>query len=341
MNIDNLTAANLLAIKVPEKLFTSPADAKKEYRKLSMRWHPDREGDDEVFKHVKALYEEAEKKIAAGSWKVPGVERVNTKDGRSFEIRYKKHHVFELGDMYVTDTVVAYMIKNEYSDLVESARKNISFKYATDKMKKDFSGYVPTIAVEAETDTHQMVVYRKTEDLLLLRDVIDHMKKVPARHAAWILSTLYNLNCFFKYNGLSHNAISPDTYFISPQFHSGAMLGGFWYASKIGTNMVAVPKRTLQHAPGDLIKDKKSTPMLDSYLIKATGLEMLGDIHGTKLIAEAKAGNIPQPLLNWLRTPGSEDPVDEYSTWKKKVLIDSFGPPKFHKLELTSKDLYE
>jgi hypothetical protein len=349
LNIEAYSSADLLRMKVPESLYTNDAEtAKKEYRRLSMKWHPDRGGAEDVFQHIKFLYEQAEKKIQNGFWKIPGQLEFTTIDGRKFQIHYRKHHTFELGEMYISDTVVAYMIDKSNKDLVESARRAMrSFKYENDKMKTEFKKYLPDVKLEAETDDHYVVVYSKTADLLLLSDVIEYHKSksdiTPPPHIAWILSSLYNLECYLNYCGISHNAISPETYFISPEFHSGALLGGWWYSSKIGERLIAVPQRTLNHC-ADYLKTKKSEDgVIDLQLIKTTGLELLGDANGSSLPLKTKADpkRYPKPFVTWLRTPAGSAPIESYSTYKKKVLVDSWGKPKFHELKLLASDIYE
>lgn len=346
MNVETLSKSQLIGIKIPEKLYTNDAViAKKEYRKLSMRWHPDRGGDDEVFQHIKSLYEVAEDKISKGLWVTPGQLDFSTLDGKRYQILYKKHHKFELGEMYISNTIVVYMIDKINSDLVDNHRSMLKkFKYANDGMKSEFKKYLPEVMMDSETKDHYVVVYKKTSDLLLLRDVIEHYGELPSEHTAWILSSLYNLSCYLKYCGISHNAISMDTYFISPKYHSGALLGGWWYSSEYSKRIIAVPQRTLSHC-SDYLNDKKSNDsLIDLQLIKVTGLETLGDPYGSKILMKAKSNpkKFPSSFVSWLRTPPKKpvDAFNEYGTYKSKVLLDSWGPPKFHEMKLTSKDLY-
>lgn len=346
LRIKRLTASEILKITVPEKLFTGDfGKAKSEHRLLASRWHPDRGGDNKVLAHVQWLYEAAEKKLASGRWIIPGLLEFTTKDRKKYQVKYRKHHPFELGDMYISDTVVAYVIRKENADLVRASKKIISgFQYSSDRMRKECERYLPKVKLDAETDDSYVVVYEKTPDLILLKDVIDHWGgELPTQHAAWILSSAYNLACYLSFNSISHNAISASTYFISPKYHSGALLGGWWYSSKFNQKLIALPKATIDECKS-LIVDKTSTgPSIDLQLIKTMGLEMLGDPHGTKMLMKMKtdAKAFPAPFINWLKTTGGKRAVTDYKIYKDKVLIDSWGEPKYFEMELSANDVYE
>lgn len=343
-DVSKLTAVDILALKTPEQLFTGDEDvAKIEYRNLSKIWHPDRNkaaNATEVFTHFKLLYEQAEVKFKAGTWETPGLHIFSDIRGKKFQIKYRRRHTFELGEMFVGDYSVTYFIDKSSKDLYENAVRTIKgFKFANDKMKAEVAKYLPEIHSENETADHMVLVVKKQPDMLLLRDVLDHLGgKIDPKHVAWILSTIYNLSCYLKYAGLTHNAISPDTYFISPPNHSGLLLGGWWYAAPANQKLVAVPARTVLYAPRNLTNTKVADPKIDSELIRAVGRELLGDVNGSKLPADP---NIPNALLNWLRTPGTGDAWKEYESWAKTVLKDSFGERRFVELKIQPSDVYK
>ena len=53
-------------------------EVKAMYRKLAMKYHPDRGGDDKTMAEVNAEYEEAFKRVAAGEWKGAGMHEGGT-----------------------------------------------------------------------------------------------------------------------------------------------------------------------------------------------------------------------------------------------------------------------
>ena len=48
-----------------------------------------------------------------------------------------------------------------------------------------------------------------------------------------------------------------------------------------------------------------------------------------------------QAMIEWLRLPAFDDPIDEYRTWRTQVLHDSFGARRFAELPLTQSDIYD
>jgi serine/threonine protein kinase len=349
MNTDRATptAAALLAIPddCPERLFAGSADdIKRDYRRLAMQWHPDRCRDADahaVFQHIRRLYEVAEQRIARGEWSCREPLTLTASDGRTYAIDYLRRHAFELGTMYVANTVVAFVVDDAHADLVRRAGRVLrDLRYADDGMRSQVAPYLPAFpfAGAFRTDDACVIVMRKQPGDLLLRDVLDHVGgRLDARHVAWVVSSLLNLCCYFQYAGIVHNALSPDTCFMSPQRHAVAVLGGWWYAAQAGERMVAAPAGTIAWAAHDLLHTGRADLRTDLELVRALGRELLGDISGARL---ARAGAAPTAMIDWLRLPASDDPIEEYRTWRTRVLPDSFGARRFVELPLTQSDIY-
>jgi hypothetical protein len=346
-DLATLTAEELLAIPAakPERLFKGDADTvKKAYRKLAMLWHPDHSSKInpiEVFQHVKALYEKAEKLMEAGQWEDGGPLLLTDTSGRKYEIKYHRRHEFELGLMYVSDTAVTFLVDRANADLVKRAEDAIKgFTYANDRMRDEISKLLPAYPFVGafQTDTSYAIVMRKTADVLLLRDVLDHFGgRMDSRHVAWVVSRLLNLCCYLQYAGITHNGLSIDTCFISPPHHSVSILGGWWYSARAGDRMVAAPNSTIEWGPHDLMATKKANIRTDLEIVRAIGRQLLGDISGMRLGREKAA---KEAMINWLRLPASDDAIKEYGIWRNQVLQDSFGARRFVELPLTSSDIY-
>jgi hypothetical protein len=342
-----LTAAALLAIPEdkPERLFNGNFDdVKQAYRLLAMKWHPDRSGDPSahaVFQHIRRLVEKAEEKIARGAWPCRGTSRLTAVDGKAYDINYLRRHRFELGTMYVANTVVAFEVERAHADLVRNAERTIrGFSYANDGMHGQIARQLPAVpfAGAFQTATAYVIVMHKRPDLLLLRDVLDHFcGRLDPRHVAWVLSSLLNLCCYFEYAGITHNALSPDTCFMSPLDHGVAILGGWWYAARRGECMAAAPANTVKWAPYDFLTTRQANIRTDLELVRAIGRELLGDIYGTCPEREHAA---KLAMIKWLKLPASDNPIDEYRTWRDQVLHDSFGARRFAELPLTQSDIY-
>jgi len=330
-----MNAATILAIPLtePERLFSKPGTYKDEFRALAKQWHPDYGGDPVVFDRIVKLHDAAAEKVSKGEWHTPGLLEVDTAT-KHYRIRYDKKHTTETGELYIARTIVAHAVKTDFADLAHAAEKIMNrFEYASDRMEREVSRYLPTVRASYEAANRRFIVMKKTEDLVLLRDLMEHVGgRVDPKHVAWIISSLLNLACYFEYADIVHNAIGTDTYFISPPLHGGTLLGGWWYACETGGRMTAVPARTSRLAPPDVMVNKRADPRTDLALIRATGRELLGDPVGTKL-------DCPAPMSRWLRLASTGSARADYAQWQD-VLKESFGPRRFTEMKIKAGDIY-
>ena len=259
------------------------------------------------------------------------------KKGKTRTIKYKKKSAFELGAMYVGDLFVTYEVSLKHRALFDNYVTTVkSFSYASDRMKTEVERYLPHVAETIETSDNLYAVVNKTDDLLLLRDVLEYFHgKIPIKHAMWVQSTLHNLLCYLQYAGLSHNDISPDTYFVSPKHHSGALIGGWWYTTKYTSHLKIVPARSYAFLSPITKANKITTGVLDSELVRAIGRELLGDKAGIRL---AKNSSVPEPVSSFLMSVAPKDHVQDYTEWRK--VLDKSFEKRYEKLTLTSTDLY-
>jgi hypothetical protein len=347
MNHSTLTADEILAIPAlePERFFADPdADAiKKVVRALSMKWHTDRNdhpraGD--VFDRVQKLAEAATKKIGEGTWETPGLLRFVNRSGGQFELRYVSKLDVDVGTMYVGRTAVGFNIQMDNLDLLENAERRIdALTYANDAMRAEYARYFPDVARKVETPTGAMLILNKTPDVLLLQDVLAHYNgKLPPRHAAWVISRLLNIACYLERQGkVAHNAIGPDTVFISPKHHSVCLFGGWWFTTALGERLLAAPQRMVLSAPPDVLQKKVGDSRTDMEMIKALGRELLGDATGVRL---AKDSAVPPALVDWLQLSTHQSAVATYREWQERVLIDAFGARKFVEMNISHDTLY-
>jgi len=352
-NLNHISAEKILALNVPESLFSkSSAQAKQEYRTLVRRWHPDIERSSNasrVFAHIAHLYGLARKKLYDGTWNEPpekteeevaGQRKFKTLGGETKSINYDVAHPFELGTMYVSDHSVTFEVQSEYKDLFRNGRKRIrELKFQNRAMALEMGSCLPQIVDSYRTQESSLLVIRKTPDQLLLADVATHFggQLIP-EHVGWILNALYNICCYLQWSGITHNAMSLDTVFVSPLRHSGMPLGGWWYAAAVDKELLAVPDKTLPFIPPDVLRNKRADTRVDLELIKSIGRALLGDAVGAHLVLDK---SFPPKLIQWLRLPSSGCAADDYRDWKYEVLENCFGRPRFLKLPLDSEVLYK
>lgn len=343
-DISTLTADDILVIPVdqPELLFSADeVTAKVEYRKLVSVWHPDQNPmvDEDVMAHVNVLYNLAVFRLATDTWVTPGVIEFKTVDGKKFQMKYKATRSFELGDIYVGDSVVVYSLYKDNEDLYNNAKRIIkNFKFADDKMKKEVGKLLPEIHAELITDDRLVMSIKKTPDQLLMSDVLSHFNgKIDPKHVAWMISRMYSICCYLKYANLMHAGLTVDSFLISPEQHTVHLVGGWWYARQLGEKLDALPGIAVEFAPEDVLDEQVADSKIDLELLHATARQLLGDVVGSKLLMDK---NIPSTLVTWLRSLSKGDAYEEYKTWHTKTVIDSFGPRRFVDLKLSADDIY-
>lgn len=344
-DVASLTANYLLSLpdEEPERLFSADAAvAKREMRQLAFAWHPDRNSAPNaaaVFHKVQTLYERADQKRQAGTWQTPGLLTISASSGSVFTLNYAKKHIVDIGALYVGRTIFAFEVESANLDLSAAGlAQQSALSYADPSMKDEFSRYFPALLRKVSTAAGEVLVFQKTPDQLLLKDVLAYFKgKMPPRHVAWIISRLLNIACYLERQAKqAHNGITLDSVFISPEFHSVA-LTGWWFSASQGEPLKALSRQAALYAPPDVLSSKKGDCRVNIELIKALGRELLGDASGARLRADS---SIPPAMVDWLELSGAQDAVSAFKEWQNRVLLDAFGQRRFEELALTHTDLY-
>lgn len=339
-----MTAWDILQANEPGELFSGNAALiKDEYMALVKYWHPDNHGgsreSNAITAKINGLYQKGLDQLREGIWRKPGFISILSTDGKRHEIHYLSEEPFELGTCFICDDAVIYLLEQSFSDFYHNAEQVIGgFTFADAQMYHEISGYLPEVISRFEAVNGKWgMVLAKTTDMLRLKDVLTfYGGELPDRHAAWILSRLYNLACYLDFSGLTHNAISIENWFVSPQSHSGALLGGWWYAVPRGAPMAGVPESTYTVLPPQVLASKRGSILTDLECIRSVGRELLGDRTGSRLTASS----IPRAFAEWLRGAPAATAFEEYTRWEQ-VLTKSYGRRRFVVMDLDSKALYE
>lgn len=323
------------------------------YREIVKVWHPDKfvykdkefiDLAEEVTKKLNKFYSDYKRTLTTMAESVYREKIWISKDEKEMKLRYFRKRDFELGRVYIGKSFVVYEIFSKFTKYFDNYKSIISnrFIFKDNKMKDEMSKYLPSIldnnfnkvSFRKTKEDSNLIVINKTEDVLNLKDVIDYYKdiKIDSRSICWMISSMYNLVCYFQYLGLVHNGISDDNYFISPKFHSGLVLGGFWYSTNVNSKMIGCKKELFDILPFEAKRDKTSSFKSDLESIK---------LLGRKLISCVEKDNLSDVLLDWSNsTVMTEDAIEEYKNWGK-VLDKVFGEKRvFVPLSLTYKDIY-
>lgn len=348
MDAATITPAEIMAIPAtaPEQLYPADInDAKQLYRRLAQRFHPDKDASNkDVFQKVKALYELAIERLSNDAWNYPGITLFHTIDGRKFRLKYLARHDFEMGSMYASKLNVVFAIDNAYSDLYESGLRVLrSHNKVPVEMHNQSKICMPAIVDDIKCTNQRLLILTTPNASINLRDVLNHYGgAIDPAHVAWMVSRMCNIRCLLHYGlNVAHGDLSPDTLFISPAEHTACLFGGWWYSTVLGEPIQALPPRTLAVAGASLVASQGQKPLagrvLTGELVRATGRELLGDLHGSRLLLN-KA--IPPPMLHWLRTPTTQGPFEDYKEWVEQVLPAAFGKRKFVVMPLTTEQVY-
>jgi hypothetical protein len=335
-------AEAILKMSTPGELYSQDEQLIKiEFRNLAKQWHPDVNTDKraaEVLKKIKDLYDSGIDMMKAGNWTKPNYVQFRTTDGKRIGITYQKVTSFELGTAYICNQGVIYLVKKAHKRFLDNFVKRIGeLKFANDAMKSEFSRCVPAIAHQFETEDHFAIRVSKTADVFSLRDVHMFYKgNLPDRHMTWILRRLYNLACFLGYNKLAHYGLTLDNVYISPQYHTALLFGGWWYATPYGESLLGAHQDVVNLMSPAAKKEKIATHITDLESIRQIGRELVGDKYGSVL---AKNTTIPKPIIDWLLGASVKTPLEEYKLWDQTI-DHGYGKRQFVEMDVSATDLY-
>lgn len=333
-----MTSESLLKISRCEDLFPGSKSGAREYfLELSKKWHPDVCKDPlatEVFQHVKKLYDDTVERLGAGTWNGSAQVELIDSDGTTIHLKTLVSREFELGRYYIGQDFVTYVLDAQYESFYRNAICRTVFKFASPNMEKEMVKCLSSRIdpVQLKDGRFSFTVFKKV-GLICLRDAYlflkDHKKSIDPRHTAWIVSNLHNIACYLAYSGISHQEISLDTVFISPQDHSAALLGGWFYSTQIGGDVTQVSPRTYTCLPWEVKIQKKASPKTDLNLIRALGRELSGD----------SFKDLPLPMQTHFSSIATQSALEDYSQWRQ-VLEKSFGKRTFFPMDIDSNVLY-
>lgn len=330
-----MTAEQILAAKKCGDLF-SKADKDTvvtEYRRLAKEFHPDvcsLPNAEEIFKWLNKLYEDALRLLSLGQWEISNVVTLHDNRGKTYQGKYLKSFQFELGTVYIADLSVTYLLDSQNKQFFDNAVYRINgLKYANASMEREISRYMPKVKYQFQTaDGRYCLILDKSPDVFLLSDILDYYGgAIPDRHAAWIISRLCNICCYFGYLGIAHNGLTLQNCFISPAFHTLLPLGGWWYARKEGEKMIGVPRVIYDVMPLKAKGEKISSWRTDLEAAKLIGRQI------------TDKSTAPKQMLDFLSS-GTSNAIEEFGKWNK-ALDASYGKRQFVEMKIGKMDIYK
>lgn len=337
-----MEAAEILSVTKCGDLFPYGEDkVKSKYKELAKEWHPDTNDNPDalnVFTKITELYNQSLELLANGQWEKTNYILISKDNGKKIALNYNTYFDFELGTCYVTKTKIVYVLGNDKEKYFDNAIQRISsLRYKDKKMEDDLSRFFPKIYQTFKTNNGEyVIVFDKTEDVYPLKNVYEYFgERIDDRHVAWIISRLCNLTCYLNFSGLVHNGININNCFISPKNHSIILIGGWWYTTKEGENMIGTTKDIFSIMSVSSKGSKRSSPLTDLESVKLLGRQLLGETNCRKLSLDS---SLPKPFINYLIGGSCSNSYEEFAKWDK-ALEDSYGRRKFINMEI--KNLYE
>ena len=331
----------ILKIEDPTYFFEGSEDQiKSKYYQLSKLWHPDKgeTGNSDIFIHITKLYKLALQIVTNNYSKVllKNAIEYKGKDGKLYRINYSKIHDMKYYKLLISKEHITYVFNNNdlANNFIYWIKELLKGKLL---LKNEFERFFPKIKTNFITIDNLNIIILKNENLVLLKDVLSYYNnQIPIKHSAWIINSLYNLICYFKFNDICHNSILCDTYFINCEKHYGILMGGWEHTIKLNQPLKSLPRQIFEILPRSIKNKPKGHTTIDSESIKALGREILGDRSGSKLLhLYPKLSH----LITFLKLPSENNPVDDYQNWEK-ILKMTFGPRKFIEMDCGFKSVY-
>lgn len=152
-------------------------------------------------------------------WEARHKESFEMANSKPLNIEYMVKYAYQDLDVYVAKESVVYI----FSDEAEAAKfkrglQQISFPEADSKLPRCF----PALKMELNLKGGRKV-------LVFLRRPGFYPAELfspwPSEHLAWVISRMENLCCAFEYSDIQHTGISPESIFVNPITHEGAIFG--------------------------------------------------------------------------------------------------------------------
>ena len=219
----SLSGGQILAIKkgAPERLFSGDLEAARmEYYALSRVWHPDRNPNREataVFQHITELYRTARELIKTNKWNGAGIMELSAAKNGVRKFEYLKRRRFELGEIYLSESEVAFALERQFADLFENAGRQIRTFGLPIFDAKEMARFLPAEPEFFAAPERLIMVCRNRGYGFAGRPARFFSAAIDARHVGWIETVVY-LACYFEYAGIVHQDIGPRTVFVSPKF---------------------------------------------------------------------------------------------------------------------------
>lgn len=266
---------------------------------------------------------------------------IESTSGKKYKIRYSNSSSFRLGDMYVTEQYVIYVVDKKYEKYYKNYIEKTQHYSKPDKdIWKIVKYMLPNVEMHFEcTDGNFAIFVKKPCEMYSLREILEYFDgKLRAEYVASILTRLYYFSCYLGLVEMTHNAITLDNLFFAPgrKIEEGeictvndmrivGVFGGWFFTTYFEEKMQGVPREVHEVMPDECKKRGYSSFEVDELSIRNLAKILLG--------TEIK--NTPKPFVDWVMSNEiAKDAYEEFCNWEK-VRKSSFKVHRFVDMDIS------
>lgn len=199
-------------------------------------------------------------------WFPAGTDVFSLPSGQRLEIRFMKKDQRDGYVCYIARETVVYVFDEEKDagDFLCGLKK-IVFPEADDRLHRSFPELQTQLSL---TEGKNALVFRRRPNFYPAA-VFSPWESV---HLCWVISRMENVCCTLDYSGIEHLDISPDSFFVNPITHEGALFGDWRKVRALSGNedlkalrrtAIALAENTAE--PKGLYRFLNSAPQKDAF----------------------------------------------------------------------------
>lgn len=192
-------------------------------------------------------------------WICAGEETYAMRDGNPLTIRYMKKYTGDGMDCYLAQKSVVYVFANgAEAEKFLAGYQLLTFPEADAKLHRSF----PELQMRTGlSDGREVLVFRRNPHFY----PAEMIAPMPSVHLAWVISRMENICCALEYAGLVHGGLTPNTVWINPVTHEGALFGDWRQVRQVrGTEDLVALRRTALALGEDTSEPKQLSDFLHS-----------------------------------------------------------------------------
>jgi hypothetical protein len=310
---------------------TNVADLKQQFKKLALKYHPDRGGTTEEFQQLKVAFEKANDAISNKNiWIGSNVVYLPI-NNKVLKFHYNFKHETEYNCLFSNQKYLVIIFKHDQIDLTEIAIENLNFvrskkleKYPSHPGLKKTIELIPNIHLPGTDIKNGIITILLPSNVFPLTKVLEQYKnkyggfEIP--HATWMTGRLLNFLCFLEVLELVHGGISIDNIWVDLEKHNLYFFGGWEFSRKHGEKLIALPGNAAKFVIGNIAKYQLTSEVVRDIILS---------LFQNKKEEIRTRKDIPIQIIEFLIVPFGNDAIAAYKTWEK--LRDSSWERKFVK----------